>query len=140
MLELSASSIGGSLEVADNASLQAIYALPNLHTVGHLTVSGNPSLTQLRGLYNLTLVEGSLTLFENARLPDLTGLGALAQVDGNFSLVTHANLTRLKGLDSLVRIGQDLRIQDNPSLPLSQIEALLDRLGEDGVQGEILTD
>ena len=140
LLELSVSSIGGSLEVSDNASLQAIYALPNLHTTGHLTVSGNPMLMQLRGLYNLTHVQGSATIFDNAQLPDLTGLGTLEQVDGNFSLVTNASLTRLKGLDALVRIGQDLRIQGNPSLPLSQIETLLDRLGDEGVEGEILTD
>lgn len=139
-LSLPVTSIGGVFEVTGNPGLLSIESLPNLEEVQDVNLSSNPSLTDLRGLYNLTRLSGSLTVYDNAALPDLIGLGNLAEVDGSMAIIENNSMTRLKGLDSLVRVGGDLRIQNNAALPSSQIDYLLTRLGEEGVEGEILTD
>ena len=139
-LALPIQTLGGLLEVTGNSSLVSIESMPNLEEIHQLTVSSNPSLTGLRGLFTLTRVTGALTFYDNGTLPDLIGLGNLTEVDGDLSLIANNGMTRLRGLDSLTRIGGDLRVQNNLALPSSQVDYLLTQLGEEGVEGEILTD
>jgi hypothetical protein len=71
--------------------------------------------------------------------PDLAldGLSRVATVDGSLVLSDNLMLSRLP-LQALASVGGDLRITDNPSLPVSETDRLVDQLGPGGVGGQVV--
>jgi hypothetical protein len=111
------------------ASLAPLSGFPGVD--GSLFVHGNPSLTSLRGLEDVSAV-GEQLLIGGMPITSLAGLEGLRSV-GLLSLTLLPDLTSLDGLENLTRIDQILQIQRNASL--ARIDALsqLRTLGGGGV-------
>jgi len=85
---------------------------------------GNPSLTSLTGLDNVTVIGGALCIYDNASLASLSGLDNVTSIGGKLEIAGNDALTSLTGLDNLTSIGGDLiigldypyTITGNPSL------------------------
>jgi len=95
---------------------------------------GNPLLTSLSGLENLTSIGGNLQIVSNENLISLSGLESLTFIGGSLIIGTGWNgwasggnfsLMSLTGLDNLTFIGGNLIIEDNSNLiSLSGLENL----------------
>lgn len=82
-------SIGGSLDINNNALLTNLNGLSGLLSVGQdLNISLNPALTDVNGLSNLTTLNGFLNVNENAALTSISGLQNVnpATISGNIGL------------------------------------------------------
>jgi len=71
---------------------------------------GNPSLTSLAGLSNLTYIGGNLEVLCNDSLTSLTGLNSLTSIGGNLSITCSNALTNLLGLENLTSVEGDVYI------------------------------
>jgi hypothetical protein len=110
----------GSVEISENASLQSLAPLAHLDSIGgYLTLVGNPVLATLTGLGGVRAVEW-LTIENNSKLIDLTGLYSLEKVGitdvGSFVIKENGKLESLRGLDALTTINARVEIIANPSL------------------------
>jgi len=138
-------SVGGSLDIADNDSLTSLSGLDNFSSVGHLSIRNNASLTSLSSLKNLTGVVNNLrikyndaltslpdfenitsltwlTISDNDVLTTLAGLDNLTSVNSHLSIEDNAALTSLSGLENLASVGGDLNINNNDTL--TSVDAL----------------
>ncbi len=99
-----------------------------LRLPGHLTLAGNAALTSVAGLRRLVYVGGAV---ERRGSPALAALAlpALGVIDGALDIVGMSAVTSLSGLGTLTAVGGEIRILDNSSLPASEIQAFLARLG-----------
>ena len=70
---------------------------------------GNPLLSDLNGLENLTYIGGSIVIAGNNALTSLTGLESLNSIGGNLTIGgiwnSNPSLTSLTGLQNLTSIG-----------------------------------
>ncbi len=121
----------GRLVLQNNDELNTLSGLDGLeiaggwptYALGDLTITGNPSLLDLRGLDALARVDGILRISNNNSLATLAGLEGLRyvqmtlQIDGNPALT---NLDGLANLDTLISSfgfnRGSLIISDNPVL------------------------
>lgn len=78
-----------------------------------LSVAGNPALTSLTGLEQLTVVRGALELGDNKNLVDITGLDDLESVGA--LILDNTSLTDAGPLPALTEPG-DVRISNNEQL------------------------
>jgi hypothetical protein len=90
---------------------------------------GNPTLSSLSGLENLTEVEGNLQIVKNDSLNNLQGLNGLESLGGKLFIFANGDsgvgLTSLEGLEGLSYLGGDLEIYQNDSLTtLAALEGL----------------
>ena len=81
----------------------------------HLIIDGT-NITSLRGLDNLTRIDGNLIIQNNSMLTSLEGLEALTNVGGYVIIRDNGVLTSLAGLSALGTIGGDVTIVDNENL------------------------
>ena len=98
---------------ADITDLDSLIFLQSL--TGHLIIDGT-NITSLRGLDNLTSIEGNLVIQNNSMLTSLEGLEALTYVGGHVLIRDNGALTSLAGLAALTSIGGDVTIVDNENL------------------------
>jgi len=84
---------------------------------------GNPALTSLTGLNNLTSIGGILQMTDNNSLPSLSGLENLTSIGGDVMIGSYYDgnsyndsLTSLTGLDNVTSIGGYLAIAHNIAL------------------------
>ena len=111
--------IGGWLPMGDigNPLLTSLEALKNVTSVsGHLYISNNYSLTSLTGLENVTSIGGDLNVAENDALTSITELENVASIEGSITVYDNDALTSLTGLDNLTSIGGYLRVLYNGAL------------------------
>jgi hypothetical protein len=118
------------VEIHANSSLVALDGLGCLSSIGgDLKIgtfidsddggshcSGNPALTDITALHNVTQVGGSLWIWCNDVLPNVDGLSGITAVS---SLLVHSNpeLTNLNGLENLAGGGgENVSVRDNPTL------------------------
>ncbi len=130
-------SVGGDLFVADNSVLAGLTNFARLEsTGGTLEVSENPALTTLDAFAKVTEVGGNFRLVGNSALVEMEGLVDLEAVAGTFRVSDNDLLSSLTSLESLAFVGLDVLVTDNPDLPTSDVEALVD--GLDFVGGNIV--
>ena len=126
-------------DITDLDSLMFLQSLTE-----HLIIDGT-NITSLRGLDNLTRIDGNLIIQNNSMLTSLEGLEALTNVGGYVIIRDNGVLTSLAGLSSLGTIGGDVTIQANASLTLccesatlaAAIDAVRIRDGEIGLHTTI---
>jgi hypothetical protein len=120
---------GGHVGIGANASLrlvgdQANYAVENIAAFASLTVLAN-----VDGLASLEKIGYALSIQGNAGLKNLNGLAKLGAVGGKFSgssdVSANASLDNVAGLGAPYYVGGTFEIFDNPSLCLSQVNALI---------------
>jgi len=161
---LSSLTHAGSLEIDANAALVRLDGLEGLASLeggvlADLRLTHNPSLSSLEGLANLSTVAGSVTIDGNDSLVDLRGLEQLADIGSHLSVGEfsgNAALERLDGLEGLRTVGSELwinhndvltdvtaahgivtvdgrlLIQSNPSLATADAQALADAIPDKG--------
>ena len=127
-------SVGGYLEINNNAFLANLNGLANLTSMGgFLSIRDNASLTNLDGLANLTSVGDRLYIERNTRLTNLDGLASLTSVGGNLDILSNSNLTNCQGVAPVLgwpsgppddSVGGDITIQNNGT-DCASIEAIL---------------
>jgi hypothetical protein len=124
------------LYIAGNARLAAVGTFGTVQRVGTLTLTDNPLLTSLVGLFHLQNAQ-TLHVHNNAALQSLFGLDGLQAV-ADLRLTSNAQL-RYLALDSLRWVTREFIITDNPSLPTCRATALKTRafsgLGEPVITG-----
>ena len=85
--------------------------------VGNLNIGyidgGNPALTSLTGLDNVTSIGGELGIWRNYTMTSLTGLENLTSIGGELYIHSNLTLTSLTGLNNLIFIGGNVDIWDN---------------------------
>ncbi len=111
---------GGGLSIGDyyigNPILTSLTGLDNVTSIGgNLLIRYNDALTSLTGLGNLTSIGGNLEI-GNSVLTSLTGLDNLTSIGGCVVITSNAALTSLSGLGNLTSIGGYLFIMDNAVL------------------------
>ena len=103
-------SIGGDLTIGGGTSWNGHYI-------------GNPLLTGLTGLSDLTFIGRSLYILGNQLLTSLTGLENLTSIGSSLSIIS-SGLINLAGLEGLNNIPGDLMIEYNSLTSLNGLESL----------------
>jgi hypothetical protein len=111
--------VGGSIRVVANGSLRGMF-LPRLERAGQISVEGNAGVMTV-SFPRLATVTGSFVVAENGSL-ELMDLSALVTV-GKDLVITQNNNLALVEADKLTKV-LELRIEDNRSLPVEQVDAL----------------
>jgi len=126
-----------------NDVLTDISTLSNIDSLEYLMIIGNPGLTNLSGLDNLTTINDDFLFIKNYNIFNFSGLENLTHIGGNLTvgriqletvfgpvapdLYKHYregnnNLTSLSGLNSLAFVGGNFTIGDNDAM--ANIDAL----------------
>ena len=118
-----------SLELEHNGALTSLDGLERLLRVpGHLRLSGNAMLTSVAGLRNVTYIGDAAELRDCPALAALA-FPALAAIGGSLDITGLSAVTSLAGLGPLTAVDGAIHIASNSSLPASEIDAFLARLG-----------
>lgn len=136
--------IGGNLQLILNESLPDLTGFSSLTSIGNDFILGrspssgisygNPLLTNLVGLENLTSIGGKLDITDNNALVNLSGLENLTYIGCNVAIGDNDSLTHLGNLVSLESIGgYHLYIVGNPQLATCSIESICNYIADDGV-------
>ncbi len=100
-----------------NPLLTSLAGLDNITSIGEsFVICWNNSLTNLTGLDNLTSIQANLSIFRNAALTSLTGLDNVTYIGDLQITAGNTVLASLTGLGNLTSIGQNLQISQMPSL------------------------
>ncbi len=99
------------------ADITNLNGLSGLTSVYWVNLTGNPLLTDISGLSNLTTFTGPFFISNNSVLTNLTGLSGMVALTGG-ALIVENNplLSDLSALSGLVSINASLSIQKNDSL------------------------
>jgi len=127
--------VGGYLEIGDvgdegNPVLSSLTGLENLTSTGEgMSIRFNPVLTSFDGLDNLEAVNGFLLIQVNDVLTDLNALSNLTTVGGDLSITSNPSLTSLSGLEN-INPGSiyNLLINRNPVLSSCEVESVCNYL------------
>ncbi len=95
----------GSAFISNNAELQNLNILTNVVNIqgdfAFLSVVQNPKLTDISGLNNLEIIEGTIELRDGI-YPILDGMNNLVTVDGGIRIFSNTSLTEISGISNLV--------------------------------------
>ncbi len=119
-------SIGGDLNIYNNAALTSLSGLENITSIGgNLLIYWSDNLTSLSGLENLTSVDGALVMQTNPQLTSLSGLNNLTSIKGGLYIRNNRNMINLSGLENLTSLFGRIYIEFNNALTnLSGLENL----------------
>ncbi|HMP94331.1 MAG TPA: hypothetical protein PKD90_15735, partial [Phnomibacter sp.] len=118
-------------QLTDLTGLEGIHSMPNMY------ILGNPQLTSLNGLENLTECGGGITLIGNINLTSISALAGITALPfGSLELSYNYSLTQLEGLDNITLIKKKLWI--NWNVALQTLAALNDDLIIEDEDGEEL--
>jgi hypothetical protein len=112
----------GSLSITFNPSLTNIDGLSHLIRMESdcgaqgLNISSNQTLGDLNGLSSLTYIAGPLTISSNTMLADINGLSNVSEVMGSILISSNATLENIDGLTRLTTIPGSVSIDSNPGL------------------------
>jgi hypothetical protein len=107
--------ISGS-DITNLDGLSVVTSIGDGLCIGKRHISGNPALTSLTGLENITYIGGSFEIYYNHILTSLTGLEGITSIGDDLYIEHNDALTSLTGLDNLTFIGGALSIDHNDSL------------------------
>jgi len=111
---------------ADDVTLDSQAAINNFASdyagcisLGSLRVeeSVDGDIQSLRGLSQLTSVDGALQIFNNARLTNVDGLDNITSIGAQLDLYNNARLNSINGLRSVTQVGGFLDISYSSYLP-----------------------
>merc|ERR1712003_156517 len=115
VIQESGGAFDGSVEIGVNVT--SLKGLENLTRVeGYLQIRRNAGLTSLAGLENLTRVDGDITVRYNNAIASLGGLEGLRSVGAYVSINENNQLTSLAGLESLTRVDGDITVRYNNAI------------------------
>ncbi len=112
----SITSIKGALYIMSNLKLISLGGLEGVKEVESIYIKGNPLLTSLAGLSNITFLSGDLEIAHNTHLTSLAGFESLATIKGSLEIFLNSSLCSLTGLNNLATIDDYLLIDDNDAL------------------------
>jgi len=98
--------------------------------IGYYGWAGNPELTDLSGLENLHIIQGSLHMINNISLNNLSGLDGLIEIGGHL-YISNNTITNFEGINNLMTIGGSLVIDDNYYLSSLSGLSSLNSIGND---------
>ena len=104
-----------NLEIKNNSSLTSLDGLAIAGISGDLIIDGNPVLTDIGGLSNLTLVKEAVRIKNNFALPNVDGLSSLTTIHA-LEITSNHSLANLDGLSALHLVVGGINISSNPSL------------------------
>lgn len=129
--------IPGRVTVAENGQLAALDFLGGVHTIGGvLEIADNAALESITGLSALTASDG-LLIRDNAMLDHLMGLGVLSVVDGDVDVSRNGLLVGVSPLYTIQSVAGDLSLVDNLTLPTSEADALVTTIGLENIGGVV---
>jgi hypothetical protein len=109
--------VTGSLRVVGNPNLTSIAGLQNVTSVGvHLEVGLNPQLPSIAPLSNITHVSENINIFRNDVLTSLDGLQGITSITGLLAIQYLDLITDVDALAGITTVGNYLWIQNNPLL------------------------
>jgi hypothetical protein len=118
-----------SVELVLDGALTSLDGMEPVRRIpGALKVQHNPVLTSVAGLRHLVYVEGDVVLGDCPALAALA-FPELVSIDGALDITGMSAVTSLSGLGALTAVGGAINIADNSSLPDSEVDAFLARLG-----------
>jgi len=103
------------LNITNLNGLNVLISIGEWLTIGGYG-TGNPALTSITGLENLTSVGEGLEIRNNNVLTSLTGLENLTFIGWDFVIIGNHGLTSLTGLDNVTSIGGVIDIWGNSTL------------------------
>lgn len=107
----------GQFPFGGNPLLSTLTGLNNVTYIGgDLWIKNNDVLTSLTGLYNLKTVNGEIRIDFNKSLTNLLSFYNLNSIDGNIGILGNPSLVSLRGFDRLQSIGGHLEIFGNDDL------------------------
>lgn len=131
-------SIGTGRLGIHGTALTNLHGLENLITIPGLRIDGNPMLSSLEGLNNLTSSPGGVYILENPLLESLQGLESLVDVgEGGLLYITeNETLNSLDGIDNIVFnpfYVTEIWITNNPLLSECEVESICKLLNDNGI-------
>ena len=85
------------------------------------------------------VISGDFVVEESA-LDALSGTEPIVHVSGSVRISRNDALSSIDALANIRFIGGDMIVAENPALPTAAVSSLLETIGEDAVQGEIVVD
>jgi len=112
--------VQGDLDIGSdnygNPYLTDITGLGNLTTIGgRLYVSNNSALSSISD-FNITSIGTDLVIMKNNSLTDLQGLENVTHIDSSLIISENSRLTSLEGLNNLTSTGDGVKLYSNESL------------------------
>jgi hypothetical protein len=108
-------SVGGSVDVSENATLTSLEGLQRLRSIGgDFTLINNDALPGAFGLYSLTSIGGTLSVQGNDTLQSF-GITSLNRAGGLF-FNSNANLETVEAMYSLKLVENGVAFSNNPKL------------------------
>jgi hypothetical protein len=119
-------SIGGSLVLEDNYSLENLDGLQNILSLGgdFVLYYNGSTLKEIDGLNGLTEIGGNLKIWNNLDLENLDGLSNLTSLGGGISLRDNNSLVSISGIPGFQEINGDFEIHGNNLQNLDALENL----------------
>jgi hypothetical protein len=110
--------IGGSSssDITNLDGLSVLKSIGGILLIGSPVGDGNPLLTSLSGLHNLTHISGILFIEHNDMLTSLTGLDSITSLMQGMLITGNLRLKSLTGLEGVTIVGGGLAINFNDSL------------------------
>ena len=96
--------------------LNAVTKIVSDFFIGNYDDGGNPSLTSLTGLDNVSSIGGDLYIFNDNVLTNLMGLENVISIGGTLNIIGDSSLSGLEGLENVNSIGGTLNIYGNTAL------------------------
>ena len=110
-------SIGGSLALVENFTLDSFSGLRNLrHIGGSLVLTENRRAKNFNGLQSLETIGGGVSISSDRTLASLQGLEKIREIGGSFLVVRTESLTDFSGGERLERIGGNFIVEFNKNL------------------------
>jgi hypothetical protein len=113
--------VQGFLDIYGNPNLSTLSGLQNITSVGSLRISNNGGLTGVSGLTSLYLVNGTMEISSNNQLQNLQGLSAITTIAGNLHIENNGQLTGMESMVNLTSIGGLLSFTNNKSPEMTQL-------------------
>jgi len=109
--------IGGSIDLSNNISITDLFGFDGLsEIIGYLRVKYNDQLVNLNGLQNVTSIGQSLIIGDNNKLSNFMGLDSIVTIGGGLSIDGNTKLFNINKLQGLVSVGGFISITHNPIL------------------------
>ena len=116
--------------------LLSLNDLENMTRIGGSLIIRYTTFITLDGLENIETIGKDLVIEHNRILRRIDGLASLTSVGGSVAISNNNTLFSV-GMGQLSSIGNDLIFSDNRFLSLSEMENLVEQIGEDNIGGDI---
>ena len=123
--------------LTDLPSLESISAFDVLEEAGALSIV-RTGLTEPGRLEALQVVHGDLFIQQNPMMIHLDGFQSIQTVEGTLQLGTNPQLVDVTGLHSVQQVTGDLWVHDNVTLPLNNIDDMIDAIGVPNIDGVMI--